>query len=386
MKDRVLITGGAGFIGSHLAAELLQAGYRVRVLDLLTAQVHGTAAGWPDYLSRDTERVHASLLDPAALRRALRGCHAVIHLAAAVGVGQSMYEISHYAASNVQGTAELLQAILALNRRPRPGGEHPEISRLLVASSMSLYGEGSYCCSDCHLHCDTVRRDRAQLDAHRWDPLCPTCGSRLDPQPTPESKPVALHSFYALTKQVQEAMALLFGRTYGLPTLALRLFNVYGPHQALSNPYTGAVAIFAARLRAGLPPLLFEDGEQQRDFVHVYDVARAFRLALERPEVSDTALNIASGVPLRLHQLALALAQAVGSTQAPRRSGRYRYGDIRHCIADISAARSRLGYQPQMTLDAGLTRLATWLQPMPRVPRRRLQRATTELVTFGLTG
>ncbi|MHB8735559.1 MAG: NAD-dependent epimerase/dehydratase family protein [Terriglobales bacterium] len=386
MNECVLITGGAGFIGSHLAAELLHFGYRVRAFDRLAPQVHGVAASWPTYLAREVERVQGSLLDPHAVRRALRGCSAVVHLAAVVGVGQSMYEIAHYASNNLQGTAELLQAILALNRAPRTRSRGPTIARLLLAGSMSVYGEGRYRCPVCQADWDAVRRSREQLESHLWDPRCPDCGATLRPQPTPENKQAALHSFYALSKQVQEDMALLFGRTYRLPTLALRLFNVYGPHQALANPYTGAVAIFAARLRAGLAPLLFEDGAQQRDFVHVSDVARAFRLALQRPDVSDTALNIASGVPVRLTTLATALAAALGTPRAPVCSGRYRVGDIRHCISDIGQARTQLGYAPQMTLTSGLAQLAAWLQPIPVVPRRTLQRAATELVSYGLTG
>ncbi len=368
---RILITGGAGFIGSHLADHLLEHGYAVRVLDSLVPQVHPDRTR-PDYLNPRVELVHGDVRDPAAVRLALTGADAVVHFAARVGVGQSMYEIAEYTGANNVGTAVLLEALI--DRRVR---------RLVVASSMSLYGEGLYRDASGALVAD-AERSPGQLRRGDWEPRGAD-GRPLVPVPTPESKPPRLASVYALSKFDQEQLALIVGRTYDIPTVALRFFNVYGTRQALSNPYTGVLAIFAARLLNRRPPLIFEDGAQQRDFVSVHDVVRACRLALERPagDVAGHAFNIGSGVAHSVADVAELLAGALGVSLAPERTGRYRAGDIRHCFADVSAARTGLGYEPRVSLDEGLVELADWLAT--QAPEDLVPAASLELERRGLT-
>ncbi|MDB5298198.1 MAG: galE2, partial [Phycisphaerales bacterium] len=284
MSEHVLITGGAGFIGSHLADELLRRGYRVRALDNLSPQVHGPDARRPDYLDPDVELIEGDVRDAAAVRRALDGVDAVYHLAAAVGVGQSMYEIANYTSLNNLGTAVLLEALV--ERRE-------QIGRLVVASSMSVYGEGLYAGPDGDVSAGQ-ERGVEQLHAHEWE-LRNNRQQVLKPIPTPESKQPALSSVYALSKFDQERMCLMIGRAYAIPTVAMRFFNVFGTRQALSNPYTGVLAIFASRLMNGRRPVIFEDGLQRRDFVSVYDVAQACRLALTVPEAAGRVFNVGSG-------------------------------------------------------------------------------------------
>ena len=348
MGERVLITGGAGFIGSHLADELRASGHEVRVLDCLDPQVHGPERARPAYLHPGIELVRGDVRDPQAVRAALDGVDAVCHLAAAVGVGQSMYELSRYTEVNELGTAVLLQALI----------ERP-VRRLVVASSMSVYGEGSYLTAE-GARAPRAQRSRDQLEEGQWEPLHE--GRPLLPCPTPEEHDCALASVYALNKYAQERMCLLTGEAYGIPTVALRFFNVYGPRQALGNPYTGVLAIFAARLLNDRPPVVFEDGLQRRDFVSVHDVARACRLALQRDGASGQVLNIGSGQPRSVLDVAAAMAQALGREGiAPEVTGEYRVGDIRHCFADISRARRLLGYAPRVPFEDGLRELAGWL-------------------------
>lgn len=367
----VLITGGAGFIGSHLADELLRHGFRVRVLDALVEQVHGMQRARPPYLDPQVELVVGDTCDREAVTRALDGVDAVFHLAAAVGVGQSMYEIAHYTRANNLGTAVLLEALV----------ERP-VQRLVVASSMSLYGEGLYRDADGRLR-EAGERSLGQLKAGDWEPKDEQ-GRPLEPVPTPEDKSPALASIYALSKYDQERMALMTGRAYTIPTVALRFFNAYGPRQALSNPYTGVLAIFASRLLNDCAPMIFEDGLQQRDFVSVHDVARACRLALETPQAAGEVINIGSGRPQTVRAIATRLARVMGKEGiAPEIVGKYRVGDIRHCFADIGKAQRLLGYQPQVTLDGGMGELAAWLAGQAAVDR--VAQASAELDARGLT-
>jgi len=370
MAKRILITGGAGFIGSHLADNLLRHGYIVRALDCLSPQVHGDERARPQYLDPEVELMVGDAQDPAAVRRALRGVDAIFHLAAKVGVGQSMYQIADYTAANNLATAVLLEALV----------ERP-VQKLVVASSMSIYGEGLYRDAQGRLVTD-AERPLAQLQAHDWEPR-DAAGNELTPVPTPESKPPALASVYALSKYDQERMCLMVGRAYRIPTVALRFFNIYGPRQALSNPYTGVLAIFAAKLLAGRSPTIFEDGYQQRDFVNVRDIARGCRLALES-KAADTVFNLGSGQRFSVREVAARMAAVLGKDDIePTITGQYRVGDIRHCFADISRARETLGYEPEIGFEAGLTELASWLEAQDRVAPAA--DASSELSLRGLT-
>src|SRR5690242_9031289 len=331
---RVLITGGAGFIGSHLTDLLLANRYSVRVLDNLCPQVHPQQKR-PAYLDPEAELIVGDIRDANAVERALHGVDAVVHLAASVGVGQSMYEIASYTQVNEVGTAVLLEG---LARRP--------VERLVCASSMSIYGEGLAKRANGHI-LSPAERSIEQLRRGVWE-LQDDFGAELQPLPTPESKRPSLSSVYALNKYAQERLCLMVGKAYGIPAVALRFFNVYGPRQALSNPYTGVLAIFAARLLNDRPPIVFEDGRQRRDFVHVRDVARACLLALQSTSV-DCVFNIGSGQSRTILSIASELARVTGVSQlTPCVVGKYRAGDIRHCFADITRSRARLGYAPQV--------------------------------------
>jgi len=327
MPKHILITGGAGFIGSHVAAELLSRGYTVRALDSLVPQVHGEGRNRPSYLPSDVELMVGDITDRDAVARALDRIDAVIHLASLVGVGQSMYQIAGYTSVNNLGTAVLLQA---LSTRP--------VEKLIVASSMSIYGEGLYRDEDGVIQ-EGVDRTLEQLRKGDWE-VRDTRGRRLIPIATPEDKTPALASVYALSKFDQERLCLIVGRAYNIPTVALRFFNTYGPNQALSNPYTGVLSNFASRVLNGQRPLIFEDGLQQRDFVSVYDVVRACRMALETAAADGQAFNISSGSPMTVKEVAERTIRAIGSPGIePQITGNYRAGDIRHCFADISRAR-----------------------------------------------
>jgi dTDP-L-rhamnose 4-epimerase len=367
---RILITGGAGFIGSHLSDALLERGHTVRALDNLSPQVHGDALERPSYLDPEIELLQGDVRDGAAVRRALNGVDAVYHFAAAVGVGQSMYEIDHYTSTNNGGTAVLLQALI----------EHP-VRKLVVASSMSLYGEGLYRDAGGRVR-DAGERPLDQLKRGDWE-VRDTAGEPLLPVATPETKRPSLSSIYALSKFDQERMCLLAGRAYGLPVVALRFFNVFGTRQSLSNPYTGVLAIFASRLLNDRAPLIFEDGLQQRDFVSVSDVAQACCLALESDEADGRALNVGSGRAYTVRDVAEMLSGILGKTIGPEVCGKYRVGDIRHCFADITEARDILGYEPRVTLEDGLADLAEWLAAQPADDRVAI--ASRELAVRGLT-
>jgi dTDP-L-rhamnose 4-epimerase len=356
----ILITGGAGFIGSHLTDELLRHGYDVRVLDSLVGQVHGDSTH-PSYLSPDAELLIGDMRDRDAVREALEGVDAVVHLAARVGVGQSMYELSEYTSANSCGTAVLLEALL----------DHP-VRKLLVASSMSISGEGATS------PVPAVERRREDLEARRFEPRGAN-GEELTALPTPETKQPANSSVYALTKYDQERLCLVFGDAYDVPAVALRFFNVYGPRQALSNPYTGVLAIFASRLLNDRPPLVYEDGGQRRDFVNV---ARACRLALERDGADGRALNIGSGESVTVTEIGQKLASVLDVAIEPEVTGKFRAGDIRHCFADITLAGDLLGYRPTVELEDGIAELAEWLET--QTAEDRVDDATAELVSRGL--
>lgn len=371
MSAQILITGGAGFVGSHLADALLEAGHRVRVLDSLAEQVHGGRL--PDYLSPEVELMIGDIRDQAAVRRALDGVEVIFHFAAAVGVGQSMYEISRYIGTNTQGTAELLQGILDSKRAPR---------KLIVASSMSIYGEGQYICTRCKQEAAPGIRALEQLRLGNWELLCSECGDVLDPMPTREDKLSNTNSVYALSKRDQEELCLIYGRTYGMPVTALRFFNIYGTRQALSNPYTGVAAIFAARLINGQQPLIFEDGIQMRDFVSIRDIVHANMLAMQRSESDGEVINIGSGKAISVMKIAEMLAGAMGKDTVPVITKKYRAGDIRHCYADLTKARDLLGYEPRVSHEQGFSELAEWLAGQHA--EDKAETMLNELVAYGL--
>lgn len=373
MGDTVLITGGAGFIGSHIADELLRSGYRVRVLDNLDQQVHTPGTTRPDYLSRDVELVVGDVRDREAVRKSLRDVDRVVHLAALVGVGQSMYQMARYTDVNNRGTAVLMEVL----------SENP-LKRLVVASSMSLYGEGLYRKKDGSV-VPGEERSMAQLTRSDWE-LRDDKGEPMTPLPTPEDKRPGLTSVYALSKYDQERLCLIAGKAYGTPTVALRFFNVFGTRQALSNPYTGVLAIFASRYLNDNPPLINEDGNQRRDFVSVSDIAQAVRLSLEgeTSAVGGQVFNVGSGRSVSIREVADRMARVLGKEHlVPQVTQQCRFGDIRHCFSDISRARAVLGYEPKVTLEEGLVELATYLEGQVAVDR--VAEAHAELSKRGLT-
>ncbi len=370
---RILVTGGIGFIGSHVVGDLLGAGHEVRVIDLLDSQVHGE-----DHIPQLDPRVkffHGDINDPDCLVQALDGCEAVAHLAATVGVGQSMYEVTYYTHANVNGTACLYETLIK-NRKRFP------VKKVVVASSMSAYGEGLYRCDGCDCALRGRPRPVEQLKARRWEPECPNCRKALKPMPVPETEPFMCESIYALTKRDTEEIALMLGKSHGIATMALRFFNVYGPGQSLSNPYTGVAAIFISRILNRHAPVVYEDGLQSRDFVHVRDVARAVRLALESKD-GDMVLNVGANRPVTILEVAQIILNLSGATgPVPCATQTYRFGDIRHCFADISRIRKLLGWRPEVSIEDGFRELMDWSGTVKAVDR--FDQATKELERYGL--
>jgi dTDP-L-rhamnose 4-epimerase len=350
VAERILVTGGAGFIGGHLVEALLAEGHNVRVLDSLDPQTHGPDPDRPGFLGNDVDFRIGSVVDPEAVRSALDGIDVVLHEAAVVGVGQSMYDITRYCEVNTLGAAVLLEGIL----------EHRDtVRKMVVASSMSVYGEGCYVAADGSQR--RGGRSRDHMASSDWEARDPDTGEQLRPVATPETKPLEPSSVYAITKRDHEELFLTVGRAYGVPAVALRYFNTYGTRQALSNPYTGVVAIFACRAIAGNRPVLFEDGAQRRDFVHVSDIVQANLLAMRRNEADHEVLNVGSGHPVSVGEVASSVVSLLGRDDLePELADTYRPGDIRHCWADISKARQLLGYQPKVRFSDGLAEVVAW--------------------------
>jgi dTDP-L-rhamnose 4-epimerase len=370
-SKHVLITGGAGFIGSHLVDAMLARDYQVTILDSLLPQVHGDAElddeGWPVYLDPRARRIKGDVLDEEAFAASLEGVSHLVHLAASVGVGQSMTNIVDYTRNNVMGAAVMLEV---LSRRPHT------VRRMAVASSMSIYGEGAYASASGRAPVFPELRTHEQLADRRWEVVVD--GEELAPLPTGEDKLLQPASIYAVNKRDHEEMFLAIGRALEIPTVALRLFNAYGSRQALSNPYTGVAAIFISRLLNDLPPLLFEDGRQRRDFVHVADVAEAFAVVLESDlKVWDT-FNVGSGQPITVSEMARTLARLLHKNIAPEVLNKYRVGDVRHCFPDISKIRQVFGFEPQRTFENGMPELIEWVAAA-RAPVNRTQESLAEL-------
>jgi dTDP-L-rhamnose 4-epimerase len=351
MGERVLITGGAGFVGSHLADALAAAGHEVVLFDNLEPQVHGEGLSRPAYLDPAHTLVRGDVRDADTLGPLVRTADVVFHLAAMVGVGQSMYQVRRYTDVNAMGMATLLEALATQRGRVR---------KLIVASSMSIYGEGAYRCPT-HDRQAPRLRPAAQLGAGDWEMRCPRCQAVLEALPTDEDKPLYPTSIYAITKRDHEEMALAFGHAYELPSVALRFFNVYGSRQALSNPYTGAAAIFCGRMLEGQPPRIYEDGRQMRDFVHVGDIVQACRLAMDNAAADYQVLNVGTGRPISILHVAEVLARELGFEAAPDVVRQFRAGDIRHCYADITRISQLLGYVPRHTFEDGVHELVTWV-------------------------
>ena len=368
---KILVTGGAGFIGSHLVDALVADGQSVRVLDSLDPQVHGVNADWPAHANSRAEYQRGDVRDREAVRRALEGVEVVYHQAAAVGVAQSMYEIEAYVSANSLGAGVVLQEVVA-----RKG----QIARMVVASSMSIYGEGAYVDADGKPAAPGLRPD-AQLEKHEWE-LRDERGRGLRPLGTPETKPLLPTSVYAVTKRDHEELFLAVGNAYRIPTVALRYFNVYGSRQALSNPYTGVAAIFSSRLLNRKPPLVTEDGQQSRDFVHVSDIVRANLLALRCDAAGGRVCNVGTGRPTTIARIAELLAGRLGLEIAPEVTGRFRAGDIRHCFADPTHARRTLGFEAKVRLEDGIDEVIAFVRAQQ--PEDKVDGFEAELVNRGL--
>ena len=367
---RTLVTGGAGFIGTHLVQRLVELGEDVIVLDNMETQVH---QGRPPVLPDGVAFLQGDVGDAELVDVALDGVDRVVHLAAAVGVGQSMYEIADYVRKNTYATSIFLERMIARPTRP---------SRLVVASSMSIYGEGEYGCALHGTFAPSPRAD-AQLADRTWECLCPECGDPLVPRATREAKPLIPTSVYAITKRDHEELALVVGAAYGIPTTALRFFNVYGPGQSLSNPYTGVAAIFSSRLLNGRPPVIFEDGQQTRDLIHVSDIVEGLLLALGSDVAVGRAINLGTGRRTSVLDVAGALASGLGVSVEPEINGQYRAGDIRHCYADTQLAEELLGFRADVSLERGMRELISWLADQEADDR--VAAATGELAAWGLT-
>ena len=352
MGERVLVTGGAGFIGSHLVDILLEKGHFVRAYDNLEPQVHGESQKIPDYLNKEAELIVGDVIDREKLKEAINSIDVVFHLAASVGVAQSMYEIAKYTESNTMGGATLLDLI---------ANEKHNIRKVIIASSMSVYGEGTYKCDDCGEVYPKIR-SLEQFKRNDWEMKCPNCNVDVKPIPTGEDKPLFPTSIYAVSKRDHEEMFLIIGRAYQIPTVALRFFNVYGPRQALSNPYTGVAAIFSSRLMNDKPPIIFEDGNQARDFIHISDIVQACILAMDKSEGDYQVFNIGTGRKLTVLDVANVLIDKLGFKGESQIVNRFREGDIRHCYADISLAKEVLGYEPKIKFEDGIIDLVNWVK------------------------
>ena len=368
---KVLVTGGAGFIGSYIVDSLIENGDDVIIYDNLDPQVHPNGDK-PDYLNKDARFILGDIRDYDAFAKAVENVEQIYHMAAAVGVGQSMYEISRYVEVNTLGTANLLDILT--NRKNK-------VEKMLVAGSMSSYGEGRYRCPR-HGVIDPPLRTEEQMAAGKWELICDSSDDILEPVLTDESKPLDCNSIYATTKKDQEEMTLMWGKAYDIPTTALRFFNVYGPRQSLSNPYTGVCAIFLSRLLNGKPPVIYEDGLQTRDFISVRDIAKACRTAMNDDRANHNVYNVGNGIPLSINKIAETLASILGLDVKPEITRQFRKGDVRHCIADISRIRTELDFNPEISFMDGMIELIEWTKSTQSADG--YQTASSELEKRGL--
>lgn len=348
MKHKILVTGGAGFIGSHVTDALIERGHNVVVYDSLEPQVHESKPSW---INPSAKFVQANILDYETLKENLAGINVVFHFASAVGIGQSMYEIRKYSEANVMGTANLMEALSS--------SEH-DVKKIIFSSSMSIYGEGAYKCEICNAIHHSFRRDAKLLAKRKWEPVCTKCGSKLILIPTSEKVPVDPVNVYAISKNTQEQLIRSVSEAQGIPYTMLRFFNVYGPRQSLKNPYTGVASVFMSQLKEGNSPIIYEDGLQTRDFVSVKDIVQANMLALESNSANNEIFNVGSGNPVSIKVLAEILASIYKVKKTPEITNKFRKGDTRHCIADISKIKSKLNYKPTILLDDGMKEFVEW--------------------------
>ena len=373
MIHSVLVTGGAGYIGSHLVDALVGRGYEVVVLDNLEPQVHRSGT-WPSYANPKVRYVRGDVRDRAVFEPLVLESQAVVHFAAAVSIGQSMYQVDRYVDVNTRGTALLLDILV---NKPH------KVEKVIVASSIGVYGEGAYVCAACGPVAPRIRPE-AQLAARDWEQHCPSCGAHVTSAPTPEDKPLYRDNIYSMTKYHQEEMVLLIGKTYGIPSVAPRFFNVYGPRQSLSNPYAGVAAIWISRLLNGKPPVVFEDGGQLRDFVSIHDVVACLTLMLETPGADYLPVNVGSGQTVTILDIARMLKTLLGSQIDPQVTQAGRTFDVRHNTADITRARQTLGFAPAVSLEQGFGELIEWARTTPDVAVDFFDRALEELRDKGL--
>ena len=369
----VLVTGGAGYIGSHLVDALVTRGYQVTVLDNLEPQVHRSGT-WPSYANPRVQYVRGDVRDRAVFEPLVLASDAVVHFGAAVSVGQSMYQIDRYVDVNTRGTALLLDILV--------NAKH-DVRKVIVASSIGVYGEGAYRCATHGMVAPTIRPEE-QLAARDWEQRCPQCGEHVVSIPTPEDKALYRDNIYSMTKYHQEEMVLLIGKTYGIPAVAPRFFNVYGPRQSLSNPYAGVAAIWLSRLLNGKPPVVFEDGGQLRDFVSIHDVVACLVLMLEKSGADFLPVNVGSGDTVTILEIARMLNRLLGAGIEPQVTQTGRRFDIRHNTADISRAKATLGFQPVVSLEQGFSELIEWARTTPDVAEDFFDRALDELSAKGL--
>lgn len=345
---KVLITGGAGFIGTALAMELRNRDHEVSILDNISPQVHSDFDHTP-FTERDIPIHYHDIRDSKRVESLVKHTDAVIHLASETGTGQSMYDFSHYLDVNVTGTSVLLEAIK----------KHP-VKKLIVASSRSIYGEGSYKCMY-HSRVEPFGRDEEDMLAGDFLVKCPVCNCNCEPTGTRETSRINPKSMYAVTKNTQEQMIMLFGEMTGIPTVALRLQNVYGPGQSLSNPYTGILSVFSTRIKNGNDVNIFEDGEEGRDFIYIDDVVRAFVKALDNDAANGEVFNVGSGVITTVNYIANKLKELYKSDSKIEISGNYRIGDIRSIYGDLHKIKTILSYEPSIKIDEGLSRFVEWV-------------------------
>jgi len=380
---KILVTGGAGFIGSHLVDELVRQGYRITVFDNLDSQVHPD--GLPEYLNLNATFVRGDVKNREELKEAVKDAEGIFHFAAAVGVGQSQYEIARYVEANIQGTANLLDILV---------NEKHKVKKFIVASSMSIYGEGLYLCEKCgkvkpelrNLKLKTPatadRQNSKLRTSNFWEPKCPNCKGEVKPIPTTEETPLVSNSIYAISKKEQEEMSLLIGKTYGIPVVSLRFFNAFGSRQSLSNPYTGVSAIFLSRIKNNQSPVIYENGLQTRDFIWIGDIVKACILSLKSKKANYQIFNVGSGKPVSILKIAETLICLLGKKLKPEVTYKFRKGDVRHCYGDITKIKNLLGFKPEVTLKKGLKKLMVWAEKAEAVDK--FVKAEKELKKRGL--